>query len=82
VLRYIEEAEMSPCRLVLRHTQIAGIVTILDLQKLAVRPALFVLVTHLELLMAASIRACFQNRPDVLTNAQKLSSMAFERLVR
>ena len=64
VLRYIEEAEASPCRLVLRHTQIAGIVTIADLQKLAVRPALFVLVTHLELLMAAAIRARFQDRPD------------------
>jgi hypothetical protein len=64
VVRYIEEAEASPCRLVLRHTHIAGIVTIGDLQKLAVRPALFVLVTHLELLMAAAIRARFQDRPD------------------
>jgi hypothetical protein len=64
VLRYIEEADASPCRLVLRHTQIAGIVTISDLQKLAVRPALFVLVTHLELLMATAIRARFQDRPD------------------
>jgi hypothetical protein len=54
VLGYIEEAKESPCRLVLRNTQIAGIVTISDLQKLAVRPALFVLVTHLELLMAAA----------------------------
>jgi hypothetical protein len=64
VLRYIEEAEASRCRLVLRHTQIDGIVTISDLQKLAVRPALFTLVTHLELLMAAAIRARFQDRPD------------------
>jgi hypothetical protein len=60
VLRYIEEAEASPCRLVVRHTRIDGIVTISDLQKLAVRPALFVLVTHLELLMAAAIRARFR----------------------
>lgn len=64
VLRYIEEAEASPCRLVIRDTQIAGIVTISDLQKLAVRPALFVLVTHLELLMAAVIRAYFRERAD------------------
>src|SRR5262249_10731600 len=63
VLRYIEEAEASPCRLVLRHTQIDGIITISDLQKLAVRPALFTLVTHLELLMAAAIRARFRDRP-------------------
>jgi hypothetical protein len=64
VLRYIEEAEASPCRLVLRRTQIDGIVSISDLQKLAVRPALFTLVTHLELSMAAAIRASFQGRPD------------------
>ena len=64
VLRYIEEAEASPCRLVLRHTRIDGIVTISDLQKLAVRPALFALVTHLELLMAAAIRARFRDRSE------------------
>lgn len=64
VLRYIEEATASPCRLVIRDTRIAGMVTISDLQKLAVRPALFVLVTHLELLMAAAIRAHFRERPD------------------
>ena len=61
---YIEEAGGSPCRLVIRDTRIAGIVTISDLQKLAVRPALFVLVTHLELLMAAVIRAHLRERPD------------------
>ena len=59
VLRYIEEAEESPCRLVLLQTRIAGIVTISDLQKLPVRPALFLVVTHLELLMAAAIRSRF-----------------------
>ena len=64
VLRYIEEATASPCRLVIRDTRIAGIVTISDLQKLVVRPALSVLVTHLELLMAAAIRAHFRERPD------------------
>jgi hypothetical protein len=64
VLRYIEEATSSPCRLVIQDTRIAGIVTVSDLHKLAVRPALFVLVTHLELLMAAAIRAHFRGRPD------------------
>jgi hypothetical protein len=51
VLRYIEEAEASPCRLVLRHTQIAGIVTIADLQKLAVRP-------RYSLILEASANCC------------------------
>jgi hypothetical protein len=64
VLRYIDEAETSPCRLVLRHTRIAAIVTLADLNKLAIRPALFVLVTHLELLMAEAIRARLQDQPD------------------
>lgn len=64
VLHFVEEAEASPCRLVLRRTQIDGIVTISDLQKLAVRPALFLLVTHLELLMAAAIRARFGGEND------------------
>jgi hypothetical protein len=64
VLRYMEEADESPCRLVMRETRIAGIVTISDLQKLPVRPALFLFITHLELLMAAVIRAHFRNRPD------------------
>jgi len=40
VLAYIHEADQHPCRLVMRGTRIAGIVTISDLQKLPVRPAL------------------------------------------
>jgi hypothetical protein len=64
VLRYIEEAEESPCRMVLRQTRIAGIVTISDLQKLPVRPALFLVVTHLEPLMAAAIRSRFAGQFD------------------
>ena len=48
----------------MRGTRIAGIVTISDIQKLPVRPALFLLVTHLELLMAAVIRGHFRHCPD------------------
>jgi hypothetical protein len=48
----------------LRQTRIAGIVTISDLQKLPVRPALFLVVTHLELLMAAAIRSRFAGQFD------------------
>ena len=63
-LAYIEEADQHPCRLVMRGTRIAGIVTISDLQKLPVRPALSLLVTHLELLMAAVIRERFRGCAD------------------
>jgi hypothetical protein len=59
VLAYLEEADRHPCRLVMRGTRIAGIITILDIQQLPVRPALFLLVTHLELLMAAVIPSHF-----------------------
>jgi CBS domain-containing protein len=57
ILSFIESAEDHPCRLVLRNSRIDGIVTIADLQKLPVRPALFLLITHVELLMARWIRS-------------------------
>jgi hypothetical protein len=64
VLAYLEEADRHPCRLVMRGTRIAGIITISDIQQLPVRPALFLLVTHLELLMAAAIRWRFRECSD------------------
>lgn len=58
ILTYIERADEHEhtCRLVLYGDRLEGIVTLSDLQKLAVRPALFMLVTHVELLMARWIR--------------------------
>jgi hypothetical protein len=60
ILTFIELADEHPCRLVVRGTTIDGIVTLSDLQKLPVRPALFLLITHLELLMSETIRRHFQ----------------------
>ena len=57
ILSFIETADRSPCRLLLHRKKITGIVTVSDLQQLPVRPILFLLVTHVELLMAESIRA-------------------------
>ncbi len=56
ILSYIEGADKRPCRLVLRGSKLDGIVTLSDLQRLPARPALFLLVTHVELLMAQWIR--------------------------
>lgn len=56
ILLFIESAEHSQCRLVLRGSRVDGIVTLSDLQKLPVRPAIFLLITHLELLMLAWLR--------------------------
>lgn len=53
----------SRYRLVVKGSEIAGIVTPSDLLKLPVRLYAFMLVTHLELLMAASIRQRFRNQP-------------------
>ena len=55
ILTFIESADLSPCRLVLTGHHLNGIVTISDLHRLPVRPVLFLLVTHLELLMAQNI---------------------------
>lgn len=56
ILSYIEHAGRLPCRLVLSQNGVDGIVTLSDLQKLPARPALFLLITHLELLMTEWIR--------------------------
>jgi len=59
--RLLEQAdEQHACRLVVRGTRIDGIVTLSDLQMLPVRPALFLFVTHFELLMSETIRRHFQ----------------------
>ncbi len=55
ILTFIESADLSPCRLVLTGHCVNGIVTVSDLHRLPVRPVLFLLVTHLELLMAQII---------------------------
>ena len=59
LLAFVASADAHPCRLVISGTRINGIVTVADIQKLPVRPILFLLVTHLEMLMAEALRAVF-----------------------
>lgn len=61
IIDFLSEADRQPYRLVVKGTGIAGIVTLADLQKLPVRPVLFLLVTHVELLMADLIRKSFHH---------------------
>jgi hypothetical protein len=61
VLSFIEQAEEFPCRLVLSGMELDGIVTLADLQKLPVRPSIFFLITHLELLMTNLLRSRFKD---------------------
>lgn len=56
ILSFIESAGRAQYRLVVRDSKVDGIVTLSDLQKLPVRPAIFLLITHLELLMLAWLR--------------------------
>lgn len=62
ILNFVRDADRRPCRLVISSTQIIGLVSLSDLQRLPVRPVLFMLITHLELLMTDVIRAEFETR--------------------
>lgn len=64
ILSYIEYANERPCRLVLSGSRLDGIVTMSDLQRLPVRPAIFLLITHLELLMSDWIRQRCQSERE------------------
>lgn len=66
ILSYIEDAHERPCRLVLSGSRLDGIVTLSDLQRLPVRPAIFLLITHLELLMSDWIRQHCQSEREWL----------------
>lgn len=57
VLDFIREADERPFRFVVSDLGISGLVSLSDLQQIAVRAALFAMVTHLETVMAAAIRA-------------------------
>lgn len=59
ILAFVASADEHPCRLIISETRINGIVTVADIQKLPVRPVLFLLVTHLEMLMAEALRVAF-----------------------
>jgi predicted transcriptional regulator len=67
VLSFIEQADKNPCRLILRNMKIDGIVVLPDLQKLPVRSSIFFLITHLELLMATTLRSKFNGNDDWLS---------------
>lgn len=56
LLTYLVEADEHPTRLVVDGARVTGIVTLADLQKLPVRPVLFLLITHIELLITAVLR--------------------------
>ena len=56
ILDFIKDADSKPCRLIVSESEIIGLVTLSDLQRLPVRVALFALITGLERTMAGAIR--------------------------
>jgi hypothetical protein len=56
ILSFIRDADAQSCRLVGSRREIAGLVTLSDLQRLPARAALFAMITYLEMTMAAAIR--------------------------
>jgi hypothetical protein len=57
ILEFIIRADVHPCRLVLFGSQINGLVTLSDLQRLPVRATLFALITGFEIIMIDLIKA-------------------------
>jgi hypothetical protein len=66
ILAFVRDADLRKCRLVVSGSQISGLVTLSDLQRLPVRAALFGLVTYLEILMAEVIRQEFKGSGEWL----------------
>jgi hypothetical protein len=55
ILTFVRTADRHGCRLVISGAEVSGLVCLADLQKLPVRTALFAMITHLEMTMAAAI---------------------------
>jgi hypothetical protein len=59
ILAFVKGADRHRCRLVVSGSEITGLVSLSDLQKLPVRAALFAVITHAEMTMADAIRREF-----------------------
>lgn len=62
LLQFVWSADQQPRRLVLEGTEIRGIVTLSDIQKLPVRISLFSLFIHFELLLTEHLRQSLRNK--------------------
>jgi predicted transcriptional regulator len=71
LLSFVAECDITPFCLVVKGRKISGIVTLSDLQKLPVRPVLFMLITSVELLLAEWLRQNYQNEQDWLCKISK-----------
>ena len=61
ILEFVMGADRQRCRLVVSGSEISGLVSLSDLQKLPVRAALFATITHCEITMTSAIRHEFRS---------------------
>ena len=66
IIAFMRDPGPHGCRLVVSGSEISGLVSLSDLQKLPVRAALFGMVTHLEMVMADTIRRTYVKKEDWL----------------
>jgi hypothetical protein len=64
IFDFVMQADTYPIKLVVSGNQIAGLVSLSDLQKLPVRASLFALITSLEMAMALAIERRWPNPDD------------------
>ena len=64
ILNFVMDADKKPCRLVISGTNIVGLISLSDLQKLPVRAALFALITGFEISMFEEIKRGYPNDDD------------------
>ncbi len=64
ILKFVEDADKKPCRLVTSGPNIVGLAGLSDLQKLPVRAALFALITGFEITMFETIKRGCPNDED------------------
>lgn len=64
ILSFLIGADRHRCRLVVSGPEISGLVSLSDLQRLPVRAALFVMITHAEITMASAIRREFNGSDE------------------
>jgi hypothetical protein len=64
IIAFVRTADRQRCRLVISGSQISGLVSLSDLQRLPVRVVLFAMITQLETIMTGCIRNEFAGSED------------------
>ncbi|HEY9853972.1 MAG TPA: hypothetical protein V6D28_31170 [Leptolyngbyaceae cyanobacterium] len=81
LLSFIEDADHHPYRLILHGKRIVGMATLSDLQKFAVRPVLFALITCVELLLAEWLRQKYPENQWLASLSETRASLIEQRWI-